>query len=210
MREFNPGQNGHFFRIVNQLEWRKNKLSFTEFANLTLNYIPGFLDTSLTWFPACLKGGLACFKAFIDIWNWAFTDGWLLINLCTLFALPVISSGCCFFAGLVCFLAAPVSVVVLAIPMVSLGGSIDYHPYTNEIFDTKLSVGLDIDGYRAMLHAGLLGLFLQTEANAVFNNIRLYAQAGYRIDAMNIYTADKSTNGSENSSRYVPAPYLRT
>ena len=205
----NLGLNGHFFKIVNQLEWRKDKLSITAFANLSLNYIPGFLDTSLTCVPACFKAGLACFRAVIDIWNWALTDGWLLINLCTLFALPVVSSGCCLFAGLVCFLAAPVSVALLAVPMVSLGGSIDYHPYTNNIFDTKLSVGLDVDGYRGILHAGFLGLFLQAQADAVFNNIRLYTQAGYRIDAMNIYTAAKSIKGTENASRYVPAPYLR-
>lgn len=77
------------------------------------------------------------------------------------------------------------------------------------MFDTKLSVGLDVDGYRGILHAGFLGLFLQAQADAVFNNIRLYTQAGYRIDAMNIYTAAKSIKGTENASRYVPAPYLR-
>ena len=207
----NLGKQGHIIRFANQLEWRKNKFSFTAFANLTLNYIPAFLDVSLDWVPACLKGGLACFKAALDVWGWALKDGWLLLNIVTIFTIPVFLSGCCVLGGILCFLALPVSVVILAVPMASLGGSIDYHPYTNDLLDTKLSLGLDIDGYRGMLHAGFFGLFTQAEAAVLLNNLRLYAQAGYRVDALNVYTAvkSKSVEDAKNASRYVPAPYLR-
>ena len=207
-----PGSNGHFFRVVNIFEWRRDKLSFTAFANLTLNYIPAFIDTSLMWVPNCIKGGITCFKAAADVWSWALQDGWLLVNLCSVFMAPVVASGFCIFGGLLCFTALPVSIGLLATPMLSIGGSVDYHPYTNNVLDTKLSFGLDIDGYRGMLHAGFVGLFAQAQATASIKNVRLYTQAGYRLDMMNLtnsikYARSKGQDGYE--ARFVPAPYIK-
>ena len=206
------GNKGHVFRIVNQFEWRKDKLSFTAFANLTANYFPAFFDTSLSWFPQCLKGAFNCFKATIDIWRWGLSGGWLLVNLCTLFAAPLVASSICALSGIVCLIAAPLSILVLAIPMVSIGGSIDYHPYSNDFFDSKLSLGLDIDGYRFMLHGGIAGFFAQAEAAAYIKNIRLYTQAGYRFDFVNLVSTVKTNRGQQKpgyESKYVPAPYIK-
>lgn len=208
----NPGINGHFFRIVNQLEWRKDKLSFTAFANLTLNYLPAYFDTSLSFVPACFKGGVDCFKAAVDIWLWGLSGPWLLVNVCTLFTMPIIASGCCLFAGAVCFAAVPLSIVAFSIPMFTIGGSIDYHPYSNNIFDSKLSLGFDIDGYRGILHAGFFGIFAQAEAAAFIKNIRLYTQVGYRIDTVNVISTIKTAQGKVkqgSESKYVPAPYVK-
>ena len=208
----NLGKNGHLFRITNQLEWRKDKLSFTAFANLTLNYFPAFFDTSLSFVPSCIKGGLDCFKAAADVWIWGLSGGWLLVNACTLFTLPIIASGCCLFAGAVCFAAVPISIVAFSLPMFTIGGSVDYHPYSNKLFDSKLSFGFDIDGYRGILHGGLVGLFAQAEAAVLLNNIRIYTQAGYRFDTLNIVSSIKTAQGQikeGSDSKYVPAPYIK-
>ena len=206
------GTRGHVFRIVNLFEWQKDALSFTAFVNATLNYIPAFFDTSLIWVPDCIKGGLACFKASLDVWGWAISDGWLLVNACTGFLIPVAASSICVIAGAACFAAVPLSVAFLAIPMVSLGGSIDYHPYYDDVFDTKLSVGLDLDGYRAMMNLGILGFFVQAQASADVKNVRFYSQAGYRLDFFNIFGAARTAGGTVKEggeAKYVPGPYVK-
>lgn len=211
----NLGKKGHIIHQTNQLEWRKNKLSFTAFANITLNYIPWFCNTAFHWIPECINAGLACLKISAQIWGWALSDGWILLNILTLFSVPILVSSLCGLAGVVCIIAAPLSVLILAVPMFNIGGSIDYHPWTTNLMDTKLSLGIDIDGYRGMYYAGFIGLFAQAQASLILGNVNLYAQTGYRVDAGNIYTIIKSkeaVNTGTNSdyvSKYVPAPYLR-
>ena len=113
-------------------------------------------------------------------------------------------------AGLV--VAIPASVLSLTIPMFDLGGSVDYHPFTNDNVDTKLSLGLNLDGYRFIYHAGIGGLFTQAEASLKFNHFKLYAQAGYRFDIVNIAGSIKTASGTapkDGEIKYVPAPYVK-
>ena len=206
------GSKGHVFKLVNAFEWRWNTFSISAFADLTLNYIPALFDTGLTWVPECWNGAISCFKACGSVLKWSISDGWLLVNLCTGFIFPTAAVLVCGLCGAVCLVAIPCSVVCLTIPMFDLGGSVDYHPYTNDNVDTKLSFGLNIDGYRLMYHAGIGGLFTQAEASFKFNHLNLYAQAGYRFDILNIVGSIKSAGGSAPTSgeiKYVPAPYVK-
>ena len=207
-----PGTKGHLFKIANAFEWRWNAFSLSAFANVTLNYLPAFFDTALNCVPVCWNAAMRCFKICGSIMNWAFSEGWLLINACTLFAMPtaaVLVVGIC---GAVCLVAVPCSVLFVALPMFDLGGSMDYHPFTNENVDTKLSLGLNIDGYRLFWHAGIAGLYTQAEASFKFNHFKLYAQAGYRFDIMNIAGSIKTAGGNPprgGEVKYVPAPYVK-
>lgn len=206
------GKNGHILRVTNNFEWRKDALSFTLFANATLNYIPAFLDTALDWLPGCIKAGNECMALALKTWGWALSGGWLIVNACTAFVIPIFASTLFATCGAVCYLMAPCSVAILSIPMAQLGGSVDYHPYYNDIFDTKLSFGIDIDGYRAMMHMGILGLYTQAEANVTFNKIQLYTQAGYRLDFFNLWGTVKTSKGTVKpgyEGKYVPAPYVK-
>ena len=207
------GSKGHLARITNTFEWRwPNNFSLTAFANLTLNYIPAMIDTSLAWVPGCWNASMACFKACGSVLKWSVDGPWLIVNACSGFILPATAFLVCGLSGVVCLLAIPCSVVCLTSPMIAIGGSVDYHFTDSETIDTKLSFGLDVDGYRGMMHMGFWGLFVQGEASASFDKIKLYAQAGYRIDVMNIVTSISTAQGKEKpglESRYVPAPYVR-
>jgi len=201
------GSKGHLFRLVNQFEWLwDNNVSITAFANLTLNYIPAFSTTAFNWVGPCWKAALKCFEASIDCFKWGFSEGWLGLNAATLFMAPVCAFVLCGVAGAACLLAIPASVICLAIPMLDVGVSVDYHPFRNDFFDSKLSLGLDLDGYRAISNLGIIGFFTQAEASANIKNLRLYTQAGYRLDLFNI--AALVTKTKENL-RFVPAPYVR-
>ncbi len=209
----NLGSNGHIARVTNTFEWRwPNNFSITAFANITLNYFPALIDTSFAWVPDCWKASMACFKACGSIIKWSVSGPWLIVNVCTAFLLPATAFLVCAFSGGLCLLAIPCSVVLVTGPMFTVGGSIDYHFWNNEIVDTKCSLGLDIDGYRGIMHVGFCGLFVQGEASATFSKLKLYAQAGYRLDVMNILTSVSTNKGNAKAgyeSKYVPAPYVK-
>ena len=203
------GMDGHIFRIVNNFEWRREKLSFSLFANLTMNYVPAFLNTAFLWIPACLEGAIGCASGIAALWGSALGD-MLLLNVVTFFLIPIIGTVICGAGCAFCLLAIPASVVILALPMASVGGSIDYHPYTDNLIDTKVSLGLDVDLYRGILHAGFAGLFLQCEASANYKRFRLYSQAGYRVDVINVLATVQTGKGTvDQPCRYVPAPYMK-
>ena len=207
------GSNGHLARITNTFEWRwPNNFSITAFADLTLNYLPAMFDTSLAWVPDCWKASMACFKACGSVLKWAVNGPWLIVNACTGFLFPAAAFLICGLSGAVCLVAIPLSIVCLTGPMFAVGGSVDYHFWNNETVDTKLSLGLDIDGYRGMMHVGFAGIFVQGEASATFSKVKLYTQAGYRLDVMNILTSVSSAKGNAKAgyeSKYVPAPYVK-
>lgn len=207
------GSKGHIARITNTLEWKwPNNFSLTAFANLTLNYIPAFCDTSLNWVPLCWKGAMACFRACGSVLTWAVDGPWLIVNACTGFLMPAAAFAICALSGAVCIAAIPCSILCFAAPMLTIGGSVDYHFWSNEILDTKLSLGLDLDGYHGIMHMGFCGVFTQGEVSATFSRLKLYAQAGYRLDVMNIVTSVSTAKGTAkegHESRYVPAPYIR-
>ena len=207
------GKKGQLFRFVNVFEWKwDNNVSITAFANLTLNYIPAFFENSIIWVPACWKGAMTCFNACLKIMNWALSDGWLLVNVCSLFVMPITGILVCGLGGIFCLIGVPASIVCLAGPMITVGGSIDYHLFTNEIVDTKMSLGLEVDGYRALFHMGFTGLFVQGEVSCNIQSIKLYAQAGYRVDLVNVVSAVQTNNGNVGKGgegKYVPAPYIR-
>ena len=208
-----PGSKGHLFRVVNQFEWLwSNNFSITAYAKLTLNFIPAYFSTAFEWIPACWNGALNCLDACGKIFNWALSDGWLILNIATAFLIPIAGILVCGTALGACLLAIPGSVLCLAFPMINVGGSVDYHPFKNDFIDTKVSFGLDLDGYRTIIHAGVAGLFVQGEASAVFNNIRLYVQGGYRFDFVNTIVSIKTRQGvaKENYEMYyVPSPYAK-
>lgn len=55
-------------------------------------------------------------------------------------------------------------------------------------------------------------IFVQGEASATFSKVKLYTQAGYRLDVMNILTSVSSAKGNAKAgyeSKYVPAPYVK-
>ena len=206
------GAKGHALKLVNAFEWRWDTFSISAFANLTMNYLPAFFDTAFNWVPACWNGALRCFKACNSIMKWSISDGWLLVNLVSVFIVPAAGVLLCGLSGVVCLVAIPASVLSLTIPMFDLGGSVDYHPFTNDNVDTKLSLGLNLDGYRFIYHAGIGGLFTQAEASLKFNHFKLYAQAGYRFDIVNIAGSIKTASGTapkDGEIKYVPAPYVK-
>ncbi len=206
------GSKGHLFKIANTFEWRWNTFSLTAYANLTLNYLPALFDTAFNWVPACWNGAMTCFKACGSVLNWALSEGWLVVNLCTVFVFPATAVLLCGLSGAVCLLAIPGSMLCLTLPMFDLGGSVDYHPYSNDNVDTKLSFGLNLDGYRLLRHAGIAGLFTQAEASFKFDHVKLYAQAGYRFDIVNIAGSIKTASGTapkDGEIKYVPAPYVK-
>ena len=204
------GSNGHFFRVTNIFEWRKDKLSFSLFANLTLNYIPTFVKASVMWVPACLQGALGCASGIWALWSGALTGTWMVVNLATFFLIPIVGTVICATGCAICLLAIPLSMTLFALPMASVAGSIDYHPYMTDLFDTKVSLGLDIDCYRGILHGGFAGVYAQGEASVNIKKFRAYTQLGYRVDIINVLASIQTKKGTvTDACRYVPAPYIK-
>ena len=101
------GAKGNFFRVANIFEWRREKISFSLFANLTMNYIPTFVKASVMWVPSCLHGAAACAKGIFALWAGSLEGAWMIVNLSTLFLIPIIgtvicATGCAIGAGAGC------------------------------------------------------------------------------------------------------------
>lgn len=195
---------GHFLRLTNEWEFRKSLFSFTVFANATLSYLPFYIMKAIpVSFGGVFGAAVACFRAAGDLFN--MSNPWAILNVCLL-GLP---SLVCVLAGAVCIVAIPVAVALFAIPMLDIGGSIDIHPYTNDRFDTKISLGIDLDGIRFFSNKGILGLYAQGSGRFYVKKFCFDAALGYRVDVRNAALTKQSKESGTNDVWYVPDPYVK-
>ena len=197
------GPNGHLFHINGNCEWRWGSWSATAFAGINANFIPGFakgVAYLCTWFVQA-EAGLA--QALFG-WIGGFFSEWLPIFILTVVPALIWIAGIIILGGCMILLPLimPLGFLLFSFPLFNMGVSADYHPYTNSWLDTKLSLGADVDLYRLITNAGVLGVFAQAEASVRYRWFKIYADAGYRADIRNIVFAAK---GEE---KYILSPYV--
>ncbi|MCR4789449.1 MAG: hypothetical protein K5839_00045 [Treponemataceae bacterium] len=197
------GIQGHLFRIFANFEWRFNAFSFSVISAMTMNFMPAMFDCATTWIPPCWDASVKCFDAMATLCDFDTYENWLIANVCTLFIPWFLCEFCVFTGALACLTAIPGSFVVLCCCCLNAGGSFDYHPYSNDWMDTKLSLGLDFDGYKLLVCTGLIGVYAQAEVSFFYKQFKGFIDAGYRADIINISLAAQGT------SEYTPEPFVK-
>ena len=200
------GPKGHLFHVNSNFEWRWGNLSVTAFGGLNANFIPAIASTAVQSTIIFLQGEQTAIEMLLQALAFPVVNfpifilmlvtvlpfvvwlGWTLLCAASILVMPII---------------VPLWIVFASFPLYYIGGSVDWHPFANSFFDTKLSLGTDVDLYRLITNAGVVGIFAQAEASIKFGQFKAYADAGYRADIRNIVFA------CQGREPYIPGPYVK-